>query len=311
MENQILLESGTNELEIIEFRIDEADQAGKIESGYYAVNVGKVREIINLPKLTVLPDSPDTVAGIISIRNQLITVVNVARIIGRDTGNLEASKVIIMEFNNIQVGIMVHSVSHIHRISWAQIDPPVKMSEDGLVASMVKMEDRIIMLLDFEKIIAEICPHTALTIPVIETDEQMQQSRSDKTILIADDSDFIRKKMKGALEEAGYPVVTACDGQEALELLVDLQREAESKKKKLDQHVSLVITDIEMPRMDGLHLTRRIKENSVLKALPVLIFSSMASQENKRKWEEIGAERILTKPDLPNLINLVDEYLLG
>ena len=309
---EILLESGTNELEIIEFRIDEVDPANRIKPCYYGVNVGKVREIINVPKLTSIPDSHPAVAGIAPLRDEVITIVDTGILLSKNTGDAKPSKVIVMEFNNVRVGIMVHSVSRIHRISWARVEPPVSMLDDGLVTSLVKMDDRIIMLLDFEKIIADICPETAMKIPAGEQGpESTEQRRQDKTLLIADDSGFIRKNIKTSLERAGYNVVEACDGQEALDKLLEFRRQAEEAGDGgLARYVDLVITDIEMPRMDGLHLTRRIKSETGLQALPVLIFSSMASPDNVRKWQEIGAERIITKPDLPNLINLVDEYVL-
>jgi len=157
MKTEILLESGTNELEIIEFRIDEVMVGDRVKPCYYAVNVGKVREIINIPKLTALPDTPPSIAGIATLRDRVITIVDMPSLLGKNTGGLKASKVIVMEFNNIQVGIMVHSVSRIHRISWQKVEPPGSMMEDGLVTSLVKMEDRITMLLDFEKVIADIC----------------------------------------------------------------------------------------------------------------------------------------------------------
>ncbi|MBI5140651.1 MAG: chemotaxis protein CheV [Nitrospirae bacterium] len=311
MESQILLESGTNELEIIEFRIDEIGYEGKIKPCYYAVNVGKVREIINLPKLTHIPDSTYAVAGIATLRSSVITIVDMAKLLGKETGDVKASKVIVMEFNNVQVGIMVHSVQRIHRISWTDVEPPVNMIDDGLVTSIVKMEDRIVMLLDFEKIIADICPQTALRIPVpSNTEETKAAIRATKYVMMADDSGFIRKNIRNALSDAGYPVLEACDGQEALDILLDLKKRAESKHEPIEKHVSVVITDVEMPRMDGTHLTVRIKDDPVLKTLPVLIFSSMATDDNIRKWRDLGAERIITKPDLPNLIALVDEYAM-
>ncbi len=311
MKSDILLASGTNELEIVEFRIDELAQDGTVKQCYYGVNVGKVREIINLPKLTAIPESQYAVAGITTLRDKVITIVDIACLLEKNTGDIKPSKVIVMEFNNIQVGFIVHSVSRIHRISWTKVEPPVKMADDGLVTSLVKMDGRIIMILDFEKIIAQICPETSLKIPVDTGHEELKNRRSANTILVADDSGFIRKNIKASLSDAGYRVLEAFDGQEALDLLVDIKQQAEKQQKQLNGFVALIITDVEMPRMDGLHLTVRIKEDTVLKTLPVLIFSSMASDDNRLKWKDIGAEEIITKPDLPNLINLVDDYVLG
>ncbi len=311
MESDILLASGTNELEIVEFRIDELGPSENIKPCYYGVNVGKVREIINIPKLTAVPESQYAVAGITTLRDKVITIVDIARFLEKNTGDLKPSKVIVMEFNNIQVGFMVHSVSRIHRISWTKVEPPVNMIDDGLVTSLVKMDGKIIMILDFEKIIAQICPETSLKMPSGNGHEELKSRRSTNTILVADDSGFIRKNIKASLSDSGYQVLEAFDGQEALDLLVDIKQQAENQNKKLEDFVTLVITDVEMPRMDGLHLTVRIKEDAALKTLPVLIFSSMASEDNKMKWKDIGAEDIITKPDLPNLINMVDEYALN
>jgi two-component system chemotaxis response regulator CheV len=309
--NKILLESGTNELEIVEFRIDERDSKGNVVPCFFGVNVAKVREIIRLPNLRKVVNAHSAISGMIKLRDQVITLIDLSQALSKDTDGIAADRVIVLEFNRIIVGILVHSVSRIYRISWENVEPPVRAIHDANITGVVKMEDRIILILDFEKIIGELSSSEALHTP---TQELMLAhsvvNRSAKTILVADDSNFIRHTICGSLREAGYKVLEAENGEEAWDLINSLLQQCREKGAGIESVLNMLITDIEMPRMDGLHLTSLVRKESTLDQIPVVIFSSLASDDNKMKWKNLGASDILTKPDLPNLVEKADSLVL-
>ena len=244
-------------------------------------------------------------------REKVITVLNLSRILNKDTGDMQADRVIVLEFNNIMVGVLVHSVSRIYRISWKNVEAPSMSAHSDQVTGLVKMEDRIILVLDFEKIVAEFCPSSALK--PLEKEHlavTSETDRSSRTILVADDSPFIRSTMCSTLRSAGYNVLEAVNGADAWEKIKDILKQCIEEKVPFRSKMQLLITDVEMPQMDGLHLTSTVRKDENLKDLPIIIFSSLASDDNIRKWHDLGAQQILTKPDLPNLVKYADEYTL-
>jgi two-component system chemotaxis response regulator CheV len=309
-QTNILLESDTNELEIVEFRIDEMDWHGNVVPCYYGVNVAKVREIIRLPQMSRVVNAKPGVEGMIQLRDKVITIINLAQVLSKETGDLKADRVVVLEFNNLMVGVLVHSVSRIYRISWKNVEPPAKSVHSEQVTGLVKMDDRIILVLDFEKIVGELCSESALR-PLedsaMPSDSAATENRAERPILVADDSLFIRTTLCSALRGAGYTVIEAENGAVAWEIIQNTVRQCEKDGSKFMSHIRMLITDVEMPQMDGLHLTSLVRKEDMLKELPVAIFSSLASDDNKRKWIGLGANCILTKPDLPNLVKVVDE----
>jgi len=288
----ILLESGTNELEIVEFCVNDGDR-----TCYYGVNVAKVREIIRTPKLTPVLSAPEMVAGMMSLRDRIIPVIDLARVLGWQP-SAAPDKILVLEFNRVTVGILVNSVSRIFRLSWEQVVAPSKLSEGAYVTGMVKMEGRIILILDFERIIAELCQCNALT-PVEESFSGESEGVPRK-VLVVDDSAFIRNAIASNLRAAGYRADEAINGEEAWNII--------SGKLAADAfNFDAIITDIEMPRMDGLHLTSLVRADARLRDIPLFIFSSLASEDNIRKWKSLGADGILTKPDMPNLVAIINE----
>lgn len=308
-QSKILLESDTNELEIVEFRIDEMDSHGNVVPCYYGVNVAKVREIIRLPQMSRVVNARPGIEGMIKLRDKVITIINLATVLNKSTGDMVADRVVVLEFNNLMVGVLVHSVSRIYRISWKNVEPPAAAVHSDEVTGLVKMDDRIILVLDFEKIVAELCSESALK----PLDSLMlgrsvsNPERADKTILVADDSLFIRKTLCSSLRSAGYTVVEAENGAEAWKIIEQTMQKAAAEGNLFRDHIQMLITDVEMPQMDGLHLTSLVRREESLKELPVAIFSSLASEDNKRKWIGLGANCILTKPDLPKLVDVADE----
>src|SRR6185369_7351100 len=307
--SRILLESDTNELEIVEFRIDEVDGHGNILPCYYGVNVAKVREIIRLPQMSRVVNAKPGVEGMIKLRDKVITIINLAKVLNKSTGDLVADRVVVLEFNNLMVGVLVHSVSRIYRISWKNVEPPAASVHSDEVTGLVKMDDRIILVLDFEKIVAELCSDSALKPldTILMQRAEANPDRARKTVLVADDSVFIRKTLCSSLRSAGYTVVEAENGAEAWKMIQQTIQDVAQEGGVFQDRIHMLITDVEMPQMDGLHLTSLVRKEDTLKNLPVAIFSSLASEDNKRKWIGLGANCILTKPDLPKLVDVVDE----
>lgn len=295
----ILLESGTNELEIIEFGIG---------GDTFGINVIKVREVINPVPVTRTPKIHPHVMGIIQLRGEVLSVINLAQALGYPPSeHPEQDKLIIAELNQMKVAFYVHTVSRIHRISWEQIEKPSELARgvENSTTGVVKMGERFILLLDFEKIVVDISPESGINVGQLK--ELGTRDKSSKRILLAEDSAILRKLIEETLHEAGYVHIEICqDGNEAWNYLEHLARSGDP----ITDYVNLVITDIEMPKMDGHHLTKRIKENPELRKLPVVIFSSLITDDLRHKGEKVGAEAQVSKPEIVRLVKVIDQLIL-
>lgn len=317
-QTQILLESGTNELEILEFHINEVDEAGKKTQSYYGMNVAKVLEIIRLPKVTSLPQvSHPSVLGTFSLRNRVIPIMDLAAWLGKKVISSEADKVIVTEFSKVTAAFLVSGVTRIYRYSWAQVEAPDRYLQEfsgHCITGVVKVGDRVVFILDMEKIMADINPKLALHVPEAFTDHPEEAEAEPFKVLIADDSSSIRNLIRSTLEKSGFTVEAALHGRMAWERLETIKEQAQAEGRPLNDFLDIVISDIEMPEMDGHNLTRRIKSDPVLKALPVVLFSSLISDSLRHKGEAVGADFQVSKPDLPVLttkaIELIREYRL-
>jgi len=298
---EILLESGTNELEIIEFCIGNE---------YYGINVTKVREIIrSTVGIVPVPDAETSVAGVINLRGRIIPVVHLAKHLGIELDyDKDTSRIIVSEFNKIQVGFWVSHVTRIHRLSWMQVEAPsgLVQSKNGYAVGVIKIEGRIIFLLDFEKISSDINPDTGIqdAEEVNYQPEETSVDRSTKKIAIAEDSPFIRQLLVQYAEAAGYKVRAFGNGLEAWNALEQVTKQTDFED--ISHHYNLLITDIEMPQMDGLHLIKRIKENLNLRKLPCVVFSSMITKELEFKCQAVGASDQISKPEIDRLVEIVD-----
>ncbi|MEK3989373.1 MULTISPECIES: chemotaxis protein CheW [Robertmurraya] len=295
----ILLESGTNELEIVEFSI------GKNKFG---INVIKVKEIINAVQVTQVPHSHPHVEGIIELRGEVLPVVNVANALGfPPSQSPEQDKFIVAEFNKQKIVFHVHTVTQIHRISWDQIEKPSEMYQgpESQIIGVVKLHGEMILLLDFEKIVVEINPETGINVQQVK--KLGQRERSTKKLVVAEDSPLLRKLLHDTLNEAGFTNIEFFEnGKDALQYLEAIT----SQGKSITDEVQLVITDIEMPQMDGHHFTRRIKENSQTAKLPVIIFSSLITDDLRHKGQMVGANAQVSKPEIAELVQLIDKHIL-
>ncbi|HLQ73518.1 MAG TPA: chemotaxis protein [Bacillota bacterium] len=299
MSDDILLESGTNELEVVMFGI-----AGEI----FGINVLKVREIINYMPVTSIPNAHPSVEGIIRLRDEVIPVVNLASVLNlEDTETPDQNKFIISELNQIKVAFHVHHVSRIRRLSWEQIEKPSELSSsrDAYAIGIIKLEEGMSILLDFEKIIVEISPESGVNVERLK--ELGPRERSEKNILVAEDSAVLRHLLDDTLNEAGYENITFFEnGREAWEHLQAIIDRGEDPK----DHFQLIISDIEMPQMDGHHLTDRIKNNEHMHELPVIIFSSLITDDIFHKGQQVGASAQVSKPEIVNLVKEIDYYIL-
>lgn len=303
MENNkgILLESGTNELEIVEFKIAE---------NTFGINVAKVREIMQYSKVTAVPNSHPCIKGIFKPRDMVMTVVDLPGYLNLKKSEEESKDVfIIANFNKLYTAFQVHSVVGIHRISWGDIEKPdtsIYGGKEGLVTGIVKLKEKLIIILDFEKIMVDISPQTG--IQMSEINKLGERQRNAKPILIAEDSELLTRMLLDALHQSGYVNVDAnTNGKEAWD---KLEAFLKNKNKKLEEQVACVITDIEMPQMDGHHLTKLIKSNENLKKLPVIIFSSLINDEMKRKGDALGADAQISKPEIGKLVGIIDRLIL-
>lgn len=296
----ILLESGTNELEIVTYTVGE---------NLFSINVMKVREIINPFPVTTVPESHHAVEGVVQVRGEILPVINLATALNlKSTKPLDQTKFIISELNQMKVIFRVDEVHRIQRISWEQIDEPASLSMglEETTSGIVKLDGKIILLLDYEKIVCEISG-TGYDNKSLAGLEQ-KTDRAEKVIYIAEDSAMLRQILEETLSSAGYTKMNFfSNGAEAL---AQIEKLAKEQGEKMFEHIHLLITDIEMPKMDGHHLTKVIKEGEIMNRLPVIIFSSLITNELFHKGEAVGANAQVSKPDIQELIGLVDKLVL-
>ncbi len=316
-QTNILLESGTNELEIVEFYLEEeAEVPGEPPyKGYYGVNVAKVLEIIRMPKITGIPEvNHPSVLGAFNQRSHVIPIVDLAVWLGKYRVEEEPPKVIVTEFNNVTTAFMVTGVTRIHRISWESVEPPnryVASVSANSITGVVKLENRIVFLLDLEKIVADLNPALGLRL-----DEAIDWS-SDRRYraLVADDSGLIRAMLKDLLQKANFDVEAFTNGRDAWEQLLSLKEQAEQEGRNIMDYVQVMVSDIEMPSMDGHYLTKCIKSDPVLKELPVILFSSIITDKLRHKGESVGADDQISKPEVTDLArrakDLIERSLAG
>lgn len=297
MDTKILLENGTNELEVLEFTID---------GNSYGINVAKIKEIINYQPVTPVPNSHPSIEGIFMPRDTMITAIDLRNCLQRgvsETGGL----FIVTNFNKLDIAFHVDAVIGIHRVSWKDIIKPgatVSTTEDGISTGVIKKNEKLIIILDFEKIVSDINPETGLK--MTEIDELGARQRSDIPILIAEDSVLLNKMIVESLRKAGYVNVTHTkNGQEAYDYICEVKSHGNVK-----EHIRCIITDIEMPEMDGHRLTKLVKDDDATRDIPVIIFSSLINDQMRRKGEALGANAQLTKPEIGNLVRTVDELIL-
>lgn len=288
------LKVGSNEMELVDFRIFKQEK-DKVYEGIYGINVSKVREIIRLPKLTELPSTPEFIEGIFDLREVVIPVVNLAKWMGvtEPEDAIKNARVIITEFNNVLIGFIVHEAKRIRRISWSDIEPATFMSsasglEANKITGVTKIEgDNVLLILDLESVVQDL----GLYEPETDTVPEKIATFSGLAMVL-DDSVTARKIVKEALVKMGFHVVEAMDGQEGLNKLNELY---ETYGDALADNLKIIVSDVEMPRMDGFHFAASVKEDERFKEIPIVFNSSISDHFSEGRGEEAGGEAYLVK----------------
>ncbi len=297
-ETEILLESGTNEMEIMEFTIyDES----------YGINVAKVREILMSDMVKPIPHSHECVEGIFKPRDIVLTVVDLPKYLtNRPTEHQEKDLFIVTNFNKLHIAFRVQFVVGIQRISWKDIQKPDKTlshGKEGIATGIAQCNDKLITILDFEKIVAEIAPETGIQMTEIEAMGRRPERK--QPIVLAEDSVLLATMVSQSLQKAGYTNLTQFNnGREAWDYLESIREDEDLPSK-----VSAIITDIEMPEMDGHRLTKLVKEDPILRKIPVIIFSSLINEEMEVKGKALGADAQMSKPEIGHLVSVLDRLL--
>lgn len=294
----ILLESGTGEVEVLHFTV---------KGEHYAINVVKVKEILHIDNLSKVPNAHNAVPGISLIRGEVISVIDMRYVLEKESNaDVKKSMVLVCEFNKLKVAFSIDEVLGITRIKWNEIHKPSDITADSLVIGNINLNGTILMLLDFEKIVMDISPQSGINEDRIERVSENSE-RSGYKLVLADDSPLIREVLKNTLTKAGFNNLRFFDdGEQALNYINDSY---EKLGENFMQDVNLLITDIEMPQLDGHTLTRRIKEHRTLKKLPVIIFSSLITGDLRHKGEAVGADAQLSKPEVAGLVDLIDSFI--
>jgi two-component system chemotaxis response regulator CheV len=297
LESNILLESGTNELEVLEFMVG---------SQSFGINIAKVIEIMNYQPMIPVPDSPPEFEGVFTPRDRVISVIDLHKVLDKESDDPEHDLLIICHFNQMDVGFHVTSVKGIQRISWEDIEKPPRISGDGssnIATGIAKFKDRIMLILDFEKIVSDMNRTAVLDTSHITT---AADSKSLKHIVIAEDSPFLNTLIVNTLHEAGYQNVVSFDnGKDAWDYISGHK----DAGNNITDEVACLISDIEMPKMDGHHLTKLIKDDEVLRRIPVYLFSSLINDQMRKKGESVGANAQFSKPQIGSLIAYINDNI--
>ena len=297
MSQNSLLNVSNNELEIIEFIIDEKQPDGKVYSGHYGINVAKVLEIIRLPNITSVPSKCDpSVLGTFNLRGKVLPILNLAAWLGKEMATEENTKVIVTEFSGVQAAFMVSSVTSIHRMTWDRIEPPnqyVQTYSRETITGVLRIQDRVLFILDMEKILASL--DSTLDMSKVEVDTSPVEGAGQFHLLVADDSSSLRNVMQSSLEKSGFQVTAVGSGRAAWEYLLRAREEAQANGKELTDVLHLIISDIEMPEMDGYTLTAEIRSDPRMAKLHIVLHTSLSGGFNQAMVKKVGADDFLAK----------------
>ncbi|MDK2847682.1 MAG: two-component system, chemotaxis family, chemotaxis protein CheV [Desulfuromonadales bacterium] len=305
----ILLESGTNEMEILEFYL---------EGQSFGINVQKLREIIcyDPGRRTAMPESLPSVLGVYMVRGDSIPLIDLSSHLRQRTSvapEAEARAIVLVcQFNRKVTGFLVEDVNQIHRVNWQSVEPMAPLIERfrPRFTGTIHVEDRDILIVDLEHILAEVDSDMDMSFSQNEGDDSVSETREDIGLMVAEDSVLIRAGIQKVLANAGYSRVEVfADGEECYQRLLCLKEQTDSEAEFL-KHVRLLVTDIEMPRMDGLTLCRRVREEIGVRDFKVVLFSSLITDEMAHKCQSVGADAWISKPQIPTLVDLVDGFCL-
>ncbi len=285
--------AGTNRMEILLFSLGPDRKSGRNE--VFGINVFKVREVMHIPEITRAPDMPRAVEGMVNLRGHTLPVINLIEYCGIDNDE-SPSIMIVTEYNKNIQGLLVKSVDNIERLAWEDVKqpPPILDSRHGsLVTAVTELEGRgLVMIMDVEKVLAE-------TAGVYQDDNIYRDiptlSRRDVTVLYADDSGVARDQIERTMTTMGLRFIGTSNGMDAWERLNQLHEQAVAANQPITSLVNFVLTDIEMPEMDGYVLTRKLKEDDRFSHIPVIMHSSLSAEANHALGKSVGADAYVAK----------------
>lgn len=297
MEASTIARKVTNELEVLEFTLN---------GNYFGINVAKVREIINYVDVTPVPNSHPNIEGVFMPRDVMITAIDLKKSLG--LGESEKGGVFILtNFNNLDMAFHADNVIGIKRVSLRDVIEPdntISANDDSVTEGVIKDGNKLIVVLDFERIIGDINLDVGLNVAEIE--ESTNGLRDNLPILVVEDSAMLTKLLVEGLNKAGYKeLMKAENGQQAWEII-----ESICQSGNVEDKIKCVVTDLEMPVMDGHSLIKQIRENNFTKNLPIVIFTSIVNEDIRKQGEELGANVQLSKPEIGELIHILDELLI-
>ena len=309
---EILLESGTNEMEIIEFYLGHQS---------FGINVHKLKEIIPFDEkaLTVVPGSSPGMLGTLLLRGNTIPLIDLKSHLAKKHSSEDEDVrpvVLVCEFNDRINGFKVDGVNQIHRVSWGDVQPMATFIDQyrPRFTGSINIEKREILIVDLEHIVAEFDPDSGLdyeTEVLVSSDGSMTlpEMRRQKKLMLAEDSSLIRAGIEKVLKKSGYENIKIyVDGQDCYDHIMQIRGHV-SAEDSLDNHLHLLISDIEMPKMDGLTLCKKIKDDPLLRGTKVVMFSSLINEQMARKCDQVGADGYATKPQIPYLVEMMDRIL--
>ena len=296
--SDILLETGTNELELLEFTIN---------GNLYGINIAKVREIRRPSELVPIPHSAPEIEGVFMPRDRLITIIDLHKVMKRELAEGERGMFIICEFNEMDIGFHVTKVHGIQRISWTDIEKPPQLSqtyEQSIATGVAKIGEKIILILDFEKIVSDL--NKGATLDYTGSEDLDAGNISDKKLVVAEDSQFLNKLIINSLNDIGFTNIHSFpDGKEAWDYISQFS----GYEGDVTEKIAAIITDIEMPQMDGHHLTKLVKSDETLSKIPVFLFSSLINEQMYKKGLTVGADAQFSKPQIGQLMEKLVEIL--
>ncbi|TAN84365.1 MAG: chemotaxis protein CheV [Gallionella sp.] len=284
--------AGTNKLEILMFSLGKDRRNGREET--FGINVFKVREVMRIPKITRAPEMPPSVEGMVSLRGALVPVIDLAKYAGIET-DCKAEIMIVTEYNGRTQGFLVKAVDNILRLDWSAMRVPPEMlvaEMGGLVTAITELKDgRLVMMLDVEKVLSETSR--------FDTDElilkSVQPLGKERTVFFADDSSVARHQISKTLDAMQVKHISAINGRQAWIDLTKMADYADAAKVPLRNMLQVILTDVEMPEMDGYMLTRKIKADKRFAGIPVLMHSSLSSASNEQLGKTVGVDEYVPK----------------
>ena len=299
--------AGTNRLEVLLFSLGRNLEDGREE--VFGINVFKVKEVMLIPEITKAPEMPANVEGMVSLRGDTLPVINLQKFCNINPED-KPGILIVTEYNRHLQGFLVHSVDSIKRMAWGDVKVPPKILSNrhgGLITAVSDTDDHgLVMILDVEKILSE-------TAGLYEDEDIFEgidgEEDADITVFFADDSAIARKQIEKTLKRLGYDYIVSINGQDAWDKLQKIAEEAELNGKPVRELIQLILTDIEMPEMDGYVLTKKVKEDSRFSGIPVVMHSSLTTESNRALGVKVGTDDYVPKFEPKELASTLQRAL--